>query len=169
MAFQLSPGINVSEIDLTTIVPSVATSIGGIAGNFNWGPVNEVVTVSDEVTLVDRFGKPDSTNYEYWFSTANFLAYSNNLKIVRAVDTATTLNASANGTGVLIENESEGQWDGDKLYERDKVIERLKKGPKYIKDYIKKLPHIKVQNEEGDVKIATRIPQTIHQFLFGNF
>jgi len=69
----------------------------------------------------------------------------------------------------LIENESEGQWDGDKLYEREKVIERLKKGPKYIKDYIKKLPHIKVQNEEGDVKIATRIPQTIHQFLFGNF
>ena len=107
MAFQLSPGINVSEIDLTTIVPSVATSIGGIAGNFNWGPVNEVVTVSDEVTLVERFGKPDNTNYEYWFSTANFLAYSNNLKIVRAVDTATTLNASANGTGVLIENESD--------------------------------------------------------------
>jgi len=67
----------------------------------------------------------------------------------------------------LIENE--GQWDGDKLYEREKVVERLKKGPKYIKDYIKKLPHIKVQNEEGDVKIATRIPQTIHQFLFGNF
>ena len=107
MAFQLSPGINVSEIDLTTIVPSVATSIGGIAGNFNWGPVNEVVTVSDEVTLVERFGKPDNTNYEYWFSTANFLAYSNNLKIGRAVDTATTLNASANGTGVLIENESD--------------------------------------------------------------
>ena len=107
MAFQLSPGVNVSEIDLTTIVPSVATSIGGIAGNFNWGPVNEVVTVSDEVQLVSRFGKPDTTNYEYWFSAANFLAYSNNLKVVRAVDTAATLNASANGTGVLIENESD--------------------------------------------------------------
>ena len=37
MAFQLSPGINVSEIDLSTVVPSVATSIGGVAGNFNWG------------------------------------------------------------------------------------------------------------------------------------
>jgi len=107
MAFQLSPGINVSEIDLTTIVPSVATSIGGIAGNFNWGPVNEVVTVSDEVTLVDRFGKPDSTNYEYWFSTANFLAYSNNLKIVRAANTTSTLNATANASGILIENESD--------------------------------------------------------------
>ena len=94
MAFQLSPGVNVSEIDLTTIVPSVATSIGGIAGNFNWGPVGEVVTISDEVRLASRFGKPDSTNYEYWFSAANFLAYSNNLKVVRAANTSSTLNAT---------------------------------------------------------------------------
>jgi phage tail sheath protein FI len=109
MAFQLSPGINVSEIDLTTVVPSVATSIGGIAGNFNWGPVNEVTTITDEVRLVERFGKPDSTNYEYWFSAANFLAYSNNLKIVRAANTTSTLNATANGAGVLIENETDYQ------------------------------------------------------------
>jgi len=107
MAFQLSPGVNVSEIDLTTVVPSIATSIGGIAGNFNWGPVGEVTTVSDEVRLVDRFGKPDSTNYEYWFSAANFLAYSNNLKVVRAANTTSTLNATANGSGVLIKNESD--------------------------------------------------------------
>ena len=107
MAFQLSPGVNVSEIDLTTIVPSVATSIGGIAGNFNWGPVSEVVTVSDEVQLVSRFGKPDTTNYEYWFSAANFLAYSNNLKVVRAANTTSTLNATANASGVLIKNESD--------------------------------------------------------------
>lgn len=104
MAFQLSPGINVSEIDLTTVVPSIATSIGGFAGNFNWGPVNEVTTITDEVRLVERFGKPDSTNYEYWFSAANFLAYSNNLKIVRAANTTSTLNATANASGVLIEN-----------------------------------------------------------------
>ena len=104
MAFQLSPGVNVSEIDLTTIVPSVATSIGGIAGNFNWGPVNEVVTVSKEIQLVSRFGKPDNTNNEYWFSAANFLAYSNNLKVVRAANTTTTLNATANASGILIKN-----------------------------------------------------------------
>lgn len=107
MAFQLSPGVNVSEIDLTTIVPSVATSIGAFAGQFAWGPVGEVITVSDEVRLVDRFGKPDSTNYEYWFSAANFLAYSNNLKVVRAANTTSTLNATANGTGVLIKNQDD--------------------------------------------------------------
>jgi len=107
MAFQLSPGVNVSEIDLTTIVPSVATSIGAFAGQFAWGPVGEVVTISDEVRLAERFGKPDSVNYEYWFSAANFLAYSNNLKVVRAANTTSTLNATANGTGVLIKNQDD--------------------------------------------------------------
>ena len=95
MGFQLSPGVNVSEIDLTTIVPAVATSIGAIAGVFAWGPVNEVVTISDEIRLVERFGKPSTDNYEYWFTAANFLSYSNNLKVVRAANTDTTL---ASGT-----------------------------------------------------------------------
>lgn len=95
MAFQLSPGENVSEIDLTTIVPSVASSIGAFAGKFAWGPVDEVVTISDELRLVDRFGKPDSNNYEYWFTAANFLAYSNNLKTVRAANIHSTLSATA--------------------------------------------------------------------------
>ena len=109
MAFQLSAGVNVSEVDLTTIVPSVATSIGAFAGPFAWGPTNEVVTISDEVRLASRFGNPNSTNYEYWFSAANFLAYTNNLKIVRAANTAySTLNASANTNGaILIQNEDD--------------------------------------------------------------
>ena len=111
MAFQLSPGVNVSEIDLTTIVPSVATSIGATAGQFAWGPANEVKTISDEVLLQEEFGNPDDGNYEYWFSAANFLAYGNNLKVVRAVskDHATgSLNAAANvGGALLIENDDD--------------------------------------------------------------
>jgi hypothetical protein len=106
MAFQLSPGVNVSEIDLTTIVPSGATSIGAFAGPFAWGPVGEIITISDESKLADTFGKPDSTNYEYWFSAANFLAYSNNLKVVRAFGAATK-TAVANGTSVLIKNDDD--------------------------------------------------------------
>lgn len=112
MAFQLSPGVNVSEIDLTTIVPSVATSIGAFAGPFAWGPVGEIITISDEVRLADRFGKPDSTNYEYWFSAANFLAYANNLKVVRAVNIATTRNATGNSAAaVLIKNDDD--WESN--------------------------------------------------------
>jgi len=105
MAFQLSPGVNVSEVDLTTIVPSVPTSIGAFAGIFQWGPIDEIVTISDEVNLVERFFNPYSDNYEYWFSAANFLAYSNNLKVVRAASIATTRNAVSNGTAVLIKND----------------------------------------------------------------
>jgi hypothetical protein len=63
----------------------------------------------------------------------------------------------------------ESDWDREKLYDREKVVEALRKGPKYIREYIKKLPHIPMENEKGEVKIATRIPQTIHEYLFGNF
>jgi phage tail sheath protein FI len=107
MAFQLSPGVNVSEQDLTTVVPSVASSTGAFAGKFSWGPVNEVVTISNEVRLSETFGKPTNDNYEYWFSAANFLAYSNTLRVVRSANTQSTFNATANAVGLLIENNSD--------------------------------------------------------------
>jgi phage tail sheath protein FI len=106
MAFQLSPGVNISEVDLTTVVPSVATTVGGIAGDFSWGPANTIVTISNEVQLVDRFGKPDPNSANAFFVAANFLAYGSDLKVVRAVGTG-ALNAQANGTAVLIENEDD--------------------------------------------------------------
>jgi len=104
---QLSAGVSVSEVDLTTVIPSTSTSIGAFAGPFSWGPVNEVITISDETRLADRFGTPTSSNYEYWFSAANFLAYSNSLRVVRSANTTSTLNASANGAGILIENDTD--------------------------------------------------------------
>ena len=106
MAFQLSPGVNISEVDLTTVVPSVATTVGGIAGDFSWGPANTIVTISNEVQLVERFGKPDSNSANAFFVAANFLAYGSDLKVVRAVGTG-ALNAQANGAAVLIENEDD--------------------------------------------------------------
>lgn len=101
MAFQLSPGVNVSEVDLTTIVPAVGTTEGAFAGNFAWGPVNQVVSISNELELVDRFGKPNSTNFESFFTAANFLSYARNLRVVRAGNTTSALNATANGTAGL--------------------------------------------------------------------
>ena len=38
MPFQISPGVNVTEKALTNIVPAVATTLGGFAGYFKWGP-----------------------------------------------------------------------------------------------------------------------------------
>jgi phage tail sheath protein FI len=106
MAFQLSPGVNISEVDLTTVVPSVATTVGGIAGDFSWGPANTIVTITNEVQLVDRFGKPDANSANAFFVAANFLSYGSDLKVVRAVD-STARNASANGSVELIENEDD--------------------------------------------------------------
>lgn len=88
MSFQLSAGINVSEIDLTTIVPAVSTTDGAIAGVFRWGPVEQRVLVDNENTLVSRFGKPTNLNAETWLTAASFLGYGNRLHVSRAANTA---------------------------------------------------------------------------------
>jgi len=108
MAFQVSPGVNVSEIDLTTVVPAVSTSVGAVAGVFKWGPVGQRTLVSSEIELVSKFGKPTNHNPETFFTAANFLAYGNALYVARAGNTVpntafancTTANNSANITVV---------------------------------------------------------------------
>lgn len=95
MAFPVSPDVNVTEVDLTTIAPSVATTTGAIAGVFNWGPIGERVSIATESDLVTFFGKPNANNYETFFTAANFLSYNNSLLVVRA---ANTTSMNANGT-----------------------------------------------------------------------
>ena len=107
MAFQLSPGVLVQEKDLTAIVPSVATSAGAFAGAFQWGPVGQVTTVDSENNLVKYFGGPTDATYISFFTAANFLAYGNNLQLVRVVNEAESKNAVANASAtsaVLIKN-----------------------------------------------------------------
>ena len=108
MAFQVSPGVLVQEKDLTNVIPAVATSIGAIAGQFSQGPVDEIVSISSEKDLVETFGKPDSNTFEYFFSAASFLQYSNSLRVVRATNTG-LLNATANGSGLLVKNTTDYQ------------------------------------------------------------
>jgi len=104
MAFQLSPGVLVTEQDLTNVVPAVSTSIGAFVGNFNWGPAEEIVTVGSENELVSKFGVPTSTNAVDFYSAANFLSYTNNLKLVRAVGSAGRNAVGCGQTAVYIPN-----------------------------------------------------------------
>ena len=110
MAYQVSPGVNVTEIDLTTTVPGVATATGALAGIFRWGPVGERILISNENDLVSTFGKPTSNNAETFFTAANFLAYGNALNVVRAANTTNAtatigaLNAVANTDTVTVLN-----------------------------------------------------------------
>ena len=103
MAFQVSPGVLVQERDLTRIIPAVSTSIGAVAGEFRKGPLDEIVSISSENDLVDTFGEPDSNNFEVFFSAANFLQYSNSLRVVRAAQT-NLVNATTTGCGLQIKN-----------------------------------------------------------------
>lgn len=132
MPFQVSPGVNVSEIDLTTIVPAVSTSIGGIAGVFRWGPIGERILIDSEVALAQRFGKPTNHNAETWFTAASFLSYTNALYVSRAANTTgnstiSAFNSVANVGSVaniaaqVVKNENDftnkdGTFDTDVLF-----------------------------------------------------
>lgn len=100
MAFQVSPGVEVKEIDLTNVIPAVSTSIGAFAGHFSWGPVGEVKLVSSEKELINEYGTPVDTttggqydNYTSFLQAASFLKYSNTLRISRACS-GTATNAA---------------------------------------------------------------------------
>lgn len=109
MAFQVSPGVQVKEIDLTNVVPAVSTSIGGTVGAFRWGPVETPVLVGSEKNLASVFGTPTKTPVlqQSFFTAASFLKYGNALKVVRVTASGPLLNAYSNeagASGVLIKN-----------------------------------------------------------------
>ena len=104
MAFQVSPGVQVLEVDATSVVPAVSTSIGGFAGSFNWGPVDQVVSIGSEKELHEAFGTPDSETYKYFLTAASFLKYGNALKVVRVLSGHD--NATADGAGLIIKNDT---------------------------------------------------------------
>lgn len=101
MPFQVSPGVSVREIDLSTTVPSVSTTDGGTVIQAQWGPVEEVTLVSTEQDLLRIFGRPSSnvtdSTHESWLGAANFLGYSNKLRVIRA--NTSTKNAGSGATG----------------------------------------------------------------------
>jgi hypothetical protein len=111
MAYALSPGVTWSEIDLTTIVPSVSTTEGAFVGDFAWGPINEVTSIGNELELVRWFHKPTADNFTSWFTAANFLSYAESLKLVRAANTISALNATSGNTGLLIQNQNQYELD----------------------------------------------------------
>ena len=110
MGFQVSPGVNTSEIDLTTVVPGISSVDAGIAGPFRWGPANDVTLIDSEDLLVQTFQKPDANTYTSFFSAANFLQYSSKLHVVRAVSTAAKNAATTSGGAILIANDAI-YWD----------------------------------------------------------
>ena len=112
MAFQLSPGVNVSEVDLTTVVPSVLTTAGALAGYLPWGPAQTIYTLTDEVSMVQRFAPqgPDANSAVTFFTASSFLSYGNNLQFVRTVGT-NDYNATSNTGSLQILNAQDFQYN----------------------------------------------------------
>jgi hypothetical protein len=100
MAFQLSPGVLVTERDLTTVVPAVATTAGAFAGEFAWGAANVATLVTSENELASLFGKPDANTHLSFFTAANFLGYGNQLYVNRVVGTAAKNSAANSNTSI---------------------------------------------------------------------
>jgi len=107
MAFQVSPGVEVKEIDATNVIPAVSTSIGGSAGVFTKGPVDQATTVSSEKQLVEIFGEPTASTFKYFGPMAAFLQYGNALKVVRAVGSGALNACSTGATAQLVKNKDD--------------------------------------------------------------
>ena len=106
MGFQVSPGVNVSEIDLTTIIPAVSTTTGAFAGHFKWGPVGQRVLVDTEDTLAKQFYQPNTNTAVDFFTAANFLAYGNALYTVRVINEGGTKSSNTSRARNAIANQS---------------------------------------------------------------
>jgi len=100
----LSPAITIKEIDLTGVAPNVETSLSGMVGNFNWGPVREPIRIENEGRLAATFGTPDADNSIDFLSATQFLRYSGNLFVVREVDSSDVYNAGNGTTSLQIRN-----------------------------------------------------------------
>jgi len=112
MAFQLSAGVNFSEIDLTNVVPAVGSTEGALAGVFRWGPVGTRSLVTSEVDLANRFSTPTNFNAETWFTAADFLAYGNKLYVSR-VTSSDAANAGAGGSLLATREAAEAHTGAD--------------------------------------------------------
>jgi len=98
MAFQISPGINITEIDRTGVVNQVISNTSAAyAGNFKWGPVLQIETVNSENEFAAKFGTPDDTNYKDFFTVANFIGYGARLQVIRTADSASKAATRAGG------------------------------------------------------------------------
>jgi hypothetical protein len=100
---QLSPGVVIREIDNSIVTTSSNPAFGAIVGSFERGPINEIRVINTEEQLKQVFGKPNDSNYETWFTAAQYILYGGTIKVIRS-DASALRNAVSNGTAVKIKN-----------------------------------------------------------------
>lgn len=102
MAYYLSPLVDIQEIDLSTTIPAVATSIGVILlRNTYKGPEQKQEFVSSEDELIRVFGKPTNNLYCYEdiLAACGYLKYGNKLYTTRVMPTDSTFAGTKAASG----------------------------------------------------------------------
>ncbi len=119
MAFPLSPKVTIKEIDLTNIIPAVATTDIAMVGLFRWGPLNHRLLLSSERKLVETFQTPDDDTYEHFLGVSNVLSYTNKVRVVRVakesqtdVELSDALSTDASSNVVEVSHTSHGLQTG---------------------------------------------------------
>lgn len=84
MAEMMSPGVYVTEIDASEIVPSVSSSTTVFGGDFTKGPVERYTEITSVDDLIEFYGLPTNDNYNDWYQCYNFLQYGSRLLVSRA-------------------------------------------------------------------------------------
>jgi hypothetical protein len=105
MAFYLSPLVDVNEIDLTTTVPAVSTSIAVVALRKTWkGPELKKQLITNLEQLLDAFGEPNNNSYKDMLAAIGYLKYGNKLWCTRAMPTIATFSGVYGSVGTSATN-----------------------------------------------------------------
>ncbi|MFW6014851.1 MAG: hypothetical protein ACOCRK_00270 [bacterium] len=102
MAFYLAPGVKIRELDETTTIENVATTIAvNVLRKSYKGPeyLQEFVVHTDD--LVNKFGKPINSSFIDMLSSVGYLRYGNSMYCTRVMPKDATF------AGISIETEEE--------------------------------------------------------------
>lgn len=86
-ASYIAPGVYSEEVDLSLYVPQLSTSILGLVGGFQKGPVDQITFISNRTQFEQVFGTPLRGEIGFAAHAAKyFLRWGNQLKVVRVGD-----------------------------------------------------------------------------------
>ena len=89
MAIPTSPSVVVLENDISIFTPNINSSVVGIVGFANKGPINKPTLITSQENLIRKFGNPDTALLGQGLEGAlEVLEATNQLYFVRGIDTA---------------------------------------------------------------------------------
>ena len=80
---QISPSINIQERNLSTYIPNYTSEVACFCGNFEKGPINTPIFITDINDFKFIFGRGVDEYHNDWYQVYNYLQYSSGIWIAR--------------------------------------------------------------------------------------